>query len=66
MLLDSLWLNTVSNSLLGFLIEQNFDLLVYIGLENGRIQEWWDDWGKCAAGIVGGGLGKLKLWILGN
>jgi hypothetical protein len=41
---------------LGFL-EVNRDLIEDESSSNGRLEKkssWWDDWGKCAAGIVGG------------
>jgi len=41
-------------------VANNLDLFSPESTVNGRVQGWWSDWGKCAAGIVGGaGLGAL-------
>lgn len=37
-------------------VENNSDLLASTNQVNGRTQGWWDDWGKCAAGIVGSAI----------
>ncbi len=38
-------------------IQNNPDLLNAEGATNGRTMGWWDDWGKCASGIIGGATG---------
>lgn len=36
-------------------VDHNQDLF-QVSSNDGRVQGWWDDWGKCAAGTIGGVL----------